>query len=609
MSRLARLLCTLLLGGAALAQPLKQYPLPDPGFEQGGQGWARQKAANVSSDTAVAHTGAASLKLTADDQSHPYVAVAVQGLQGGATYALRAWVRGAQGAPAQVALKIEYYNAKGENTKGFYSQSLTLKGEAWQEISVEPVADPDTVRASLLVRLMSPGQAWLDDVTFAMTKAPEPVTLDPVRAAVAAGHAGEVSATVRLRDPWDRRQPQVAVSGPGGEVPGASAQVTAQPDGLLTLTAKLPALAAGDYALRLSFGGVSGTLKLFAYDLRKPTNLSDSGTLLVAGKPFFPIGAYHVSSTEYQLLADNRFNAVQGGNPASPDDFRKLVETARQAGVMLDVPFYQGGKVAANLPDTLAKVNGFQGHPAVLNWKIIDEPDLRPEIIDEVAGVYRQIRAADPAHPVLLTIASPSSFPFWVNFCDMLQVDPYPLPRNPLTQVSDTVKAAKAVLRPWQHLTAVLQCGWVMDKDKPANQPTYEQALSMVYLALINGAKGIFWYSMHDPGWDLSKTPLWARMRELNAATAEAGKLVTEGQPRPPVAVDNAALQAAAWDLDGRTQVLVTNPTPEPQTATVNLGRSLAACTCLHGDLKTELVDRGVKLSLPAYASATLAVR
>lgn len=197
------------------------------------------------------------------------------------------------------------------------------------------------------------------------------------------------------------------------------------------------------------------------------------------------------------------------------------------------------------------------------------------------------------------------SFPYWVNFCDMLQVDPYPLPRYPLTLVSDTVKAARSVLLPWQNLTAVLQCGWVMDRDKPANQPTYDQALSMVYLSLINGAKGIFWYSMHDPGWDLSKTPLWARMKELNAETLRMGTLVITGQPLPPVTVDNKDVQAAAWQLAAQTQILVTNPTDKPQTATLKLAREVTVCKS-QGASQATVVDRAIKITLPAYGSDTL---
>ena len=109
-------LLPMLLVAMCLAQPLKEWPLPNPGFEQGLQGWALVKATNASNDTAVGHTGAASLKLAADDQSHPYVAQAVKDLQGGATYALRVWARGVKGGQADprhisTAVRCHFWNA------------------------------------------------------------------------------------------------------------------------------------------------------------------------------------------------------------------------------------------------------------------------------------------------------------------------------------------------------------------------------------------------------------------------------------------------------------------------------------------------------------------
>jgi hypothetical protein len=114
---------------------------------------------------------------------------------------------------------------------------------------------------------------------------------------------------------------------------------------------------------------------------------------------------------------------------------------------------------------------------------------------------------------------------------------------------------------------------------------------------------------MHDPGWDLSKTPLWARMKELNDETARMGKLVTTTRPMGVVKIDNKDLQAAAWQTDVDVQVLVTNPTDKPQTGTFKLPVPAMACKCLHGVAEIEIVERAVKVSLPAYGSSTLAVQ
>jgi len=334
-----------------------------------------------------------------------------------------------------------------------------------------------------------------------------------------------------------------------------------------------------------------------------------SGTLLVDGKLFFPILIYHVGAREYPQLAAQGFNAVQGAAASDVAGHTQALDAARQAAIMSDVPLYVNCKVAANLPLSLQKIAATKDHSAVLDWKIIDEPDLRPDVIDEVADTYRQLKQADPQAPILLTIASSASFPYWIHFCDMLQVDPYPIPRYPLTLVSDTVKAAVAVKQPWQHVTAVLQCGWVSNTDgTPANQPTYDQALCMVYLALIQGAKGIGWYSMHDPGWDLSKTPLWARFKELNEATAALGRIVLSDEPLA-ARVTGENVQAGAWRHEGRTYLLVTNPKGEARSASVKFDQPVTACESLTGAADAHIAEGAVQINLPPYTSHTLAVR
>ncbi|MEN6304329.1 MAG: carbohydrate binding domain-containing protein, partial [Armatimonadia bacterium] len=118
MRLLSVTLFAVLLVSVCCAQVPKEWPVANPGFEQGLQGWAAVKAENASIDKAVSHTGVTSLKLAAEDQFHPYVAQGVKELLGGATYSLKVWARGVKGGKAQATLKIEYYNAKGENTKG-----------------------------------------------------------------------------------------------------------------------------------------------------------------------------------------------------------------------------------------------------------------------------------------------------------------------------------------------------------------------------------------------------------------------------------------------------------------------------------------------------------
>ena len=598
--------CLLLSASAAFAaEPPKALPLANAGFEQEMQGWAVGAfAAQTSLDKDVKHGGAAALRIKCEDGKAPFAAQVATGLNGGATYSFRVWYRGVKGGKGDAALKIEFYNDKKENTSGHYARQAAGSDE-WRLLVVEAQADPDATRASLLLRLFGPGEVWFDDAEFVQAKEPPAITIAPVRVAQSPGEKGEVRLKLRVFGEQSAADPAILLEGPHGTVKGVSARITTREGRVSEAVVSLPALSPGGYTLKATVPAGSGECRLFVPPARRrPANLSETGTLLVGGKPFFPIGIYHVGPLEYPLLAATGFNCVQGAGGGDVSTFKNSLDAAQKAGILVDVPFYVNGQVGKNMATSLKVIRECADHPAVLNWKIIDEPDLRPDVVDEVPVAYEQLKEADPAHPLLLTIASWPSFTYWANFCDILQIDPYPIPSQPLTMVSDYTKEAKKVLQPWQNLTAVLQSGWL--PGPPSNQPTNAQARAMVYLALIHGAKGIFWYSMHDPGWDLSKTPLWERFKDLNEETARLGQIVMSGEPLAGTRCENEALHAAVWSEAGKIRVLVTNPGKDAQAGTLSLPRPAPTLKVIRGEGTASVKDGAIALSLPAIGSVLL---
>jgi hypothetical protein len=67
------------------------------------------------------------------------------------------------------------------------------------------------------------------------------------------------------------------------------------------------------------------------------------------------------------------------------------LEEAQRAGLRVDVPLYVGGMVGQNLGLSLQKITAYARQPAVLSWKIIDEPDLRTGVMDEVPAAYTRL--------------------------------------------------------------------------------------------------------------------------------------------------------------------------------------------------------------------------
>ena len=603
------LMVTLMTAAASFAQaPQPEIPLNNPGFES-DEGWGIHFPDFTAYDDAQARTGDRSLRISdPDGQKAPFASQVVTELEGGATYTFTVWYRGTAedvGPGWRAALKMEYYNDEGENTYGKYAQGNEHTSGEWRQIELTAEAPPDTTRVTLLVRLFGAGTVWFDDAAFALAAPPPVVSLAPQRHLLEPGE-NTVSFTARVLEPLDAEAApiRIMVYEDEGEQIEADVALEQREDGLWTVTLTLPELAQGTYRVESNLGQTPGQMAYLFVPLtdRKPEGLSDTGTILVEGEPFFPIGLYHVSVSHYPMLAEAGFNCVQGVSPNNLEAFGAALDACLENGLTMDVPLYGGMKVQENMEASLAGIAAYADHPAVMCWKSIDEPDLRPGMPKEVAEAYITLKEADPVNPIELTLCQPPGFGYWANFCDIMQVDPYPIPNQPLTMVSDWVDTAMAGLEPWQNLTAVLQSGW---KHTPFNQPTPEQARSMVYLALIHGAKGIFWYSFRDPGWELDKTPLWEHFPAINAETMALSMPVMLGEADERVTVASAddVVHWRAWEYDGKTWLMMTNPLEEPVTATVDAGGLCTVCD-LHGE-GLEEIDGTISVDLPGYGSET----
>lgn len=566
----------------------KALPVANAGFEENLTSWAVLPAFKGQIEVVdnPVHSGNKALKIDATGKlNSPFVAQSIGGLTGGAVYQFSAWAILAPGSPAvTAAIKMEAYSEAGSTGELYSSKKLTADGE-WTKITVQQRVSGDTNRATVLLRVFGDGVIIFDDATFEeIGYAPDLTIIGPSRLTTAPQNSFKSTYELILREPWKKADlPKMTATISSLDeadnppdlknIPAVVAR--GDKDNQLKATITIPGLKAGSYGVQFQTQGEESLKTVYpAYIFttladRKPTALTQDGTILWNGKPFFPIGMYHPGGEDsYKLLAQNGFNAVQGAAVLDLDQFKASLDLAQKYGLAVDVPLYNGMKVKDNLANSLEKVKRFADHPAILDWKIFDEPHIHPDggVAIDIPSAYRALKAADPNHPIELTLNSAATQQFWVNFCDIVQPDSYPLPRFPVTQVSDMAKGAKSFMQPWQNLSFVLQSGWVADLS---NQPSVAQARSMVYLALINGAKGIWWYSMHDPGWDLTKSPLWPHMKDINAEVKVLSDPLMLGDD-VPLQISNKNVQASAKRYEGKLYVLVTNPTDDAGDVTLS---------------------------------------
>lgn len=608
MHRLVLCLLILLPLGAFAAEKPVPVPLKNAGFEEGLKEWAEEAEALaevMKADSDSFRAGKNSLWLQGGPGQSPMVSQKAEGIEPGAQYAVRIWYKGALEGESCAALRLEFEGPQGQILGGHHVRRLADK-EQWQQLAVEAQAPAETAAARVYLRVLGNTEVWFDDVEMIRVKAAPALVGAPARLAFVAGQPGKAQLTVTAREdlPEDLK-PQLTALGPNVKPVALTGELTRQDARTYTGEISFASLPQGTTTWRAKFGSNAAEGRFFAtLPERKPKALTDQGIFQLRGNPFFPIGIYHAASGDYPLLYERGFNSVQGVGTNNSGVSRSAVAQAEQSKLAVQMPLHTGGMVGANLTASQGKLQFFAKSQSVLMWKIADEPDQHFEIMDEVPETYLRLKQKEALRPLGLAVADPAAFPYWANFCDVLEVPVFPLPGQPLGLVGERIAAARAALQPWQGLVAVLQAGWVPDNS---NQPTLQQARVMVYQALINGAKGIFWYALRDAGWQLTDSPLWGQFKELNEETARLGDFITTS-PMAQVESDNPKLQAAAWPVGERLHVLLVNPEAEAQAATLKLPRAADRAEVVKGQAEVEVKEGALVVKVEAGTAVHLVI-
>jgi hypothetical protein len=284
---------------AGIASPLAAAPIviSNADFEDGLTGWVvpSKYAARIASTSDTPHAGEKAVQIdVAADAEEPYLFAEISPIQGSATYRWSAFARRAVGGDGgKAGVKIEFYNARGENTSGVWFRKPLESAGSWMPLAVTAQADPDSVRAMLLLGASGVGAVAFDTAALEQTSlAPTLRILDPLRLAVRSNTAPPAKFTVAFQEKPAPAPPfaMEVLGGPRRLKQDARSQTLDAKT--FSLTTRIPSLAAGIYTADVLSGALrSGTpAQLFATPLlRKPARLDTAGAALRRGKSFFPI--------------------------------------------------------------------------------------------------------------------------------------------------------------------------------------------------------------------------------------------------------------------------------------------------------------------------------
>jgi hypothetical protein len=546
-------------------------------------------------DSAVKHSGATSLKYKNEDPNLYILATQQLGAAPGTAYRVSAWIKteGVEGPDSGGAtLALEWKDAEGHFLGGFYPKGLTGTRD-WQMLNQTSPRSPSnvaTVTVVCYVRKGSVGTAWFDDVCVepVRQKGWSVTMLEPAFRGRLDG-CKAVKAVVRLPDDTLREGSwlDLTLDGPGGAAKRTYKGLAEKQETELPVGDR----PAGSYTFTVEWLGADGaSLGKHQEKLRMGDKLSqvsrlDGSTLLVRGRPFFPLGAYDSygwveSETPARLkdIADAGFNCVipYGILSGSLQDVRSYLDAADKLGLKVIVSVKDLYRHARLLPKSFegqtdpaamltAVVKGVRTHPALLGWYVNDESG--PEHYEALKANYDLILSLDPDHACYAVINQPESAYEYVGTADVIGVDPYPVPGAPLTLVTDWMRGAKETGRPIWTVTQIFNKS-DYQPGTSLRDPTLREMRTMAFLAIANGASGLMMYSYHNVKSHDSFGKRWAEVKKVCDEVRALEPALLRGKP---VELAGSGGCRKAWEADGRLYVLLVNPSDAAVKCTVTL--------------------------------------
>lgn len=282
----------------------------------------------------------------------------------------------------------------------------------------------------------------------------------------------------------------------------------------------------------------------------------------------FPIGIYGVESPEdLPIVKEAGFDSFVAEGPLP-----ELAEPARALGLrMLAAPEPSGPAPSRRWP--------------VDAWYLADEPDVNGVSPEALAGMSRRARAWDAPRAQVFTLGEGAQAARYGGLGDIVMLDWYPVPHLKLDSVADQLDAARRSLPPGKPLWMVLQAfDWRGEAQKdPAKPrvgrfPDHAEIRFMSHLAIIHGARGLFFFSFRRNGEALPARPeLWQAVSRVSRELRILQPILEHGREISSPLAKEAGFESKAWRYRGRTYLIAANRTGKSAALPEELRKSWRA--------------------------------
>jgi hypothetical protein len=589
-------------------------------FSQGTVGWAIPSCFAID-PTTLAPNGAASLELTNPATCSKYTPIALNSLTvaGGQLYTLSGQIK------TENFTGLKSYDGAIFDLFG-YGDSPVMSGTTdWSTTTLQHVPVASGERSSVRLQTygaVTTGDAWFANLSLQQEIPPglQMFLLYPNYRGLMFSDQSQVASmdlTITALAGTALSSLQVVINATDADGNIVASQTFAPESAEFTTTLDMTSLPLGTYQLAGILEDSSGNLLIAQspYAIVKldaslragmkawidPANLAH----FIDGNAHFVLGIYDTTGysdspsyyvTELATIAQAPINMIINyyiTNAPTPAIIA-YTTAMKQFGIAFlpDVSdFY-----SPNLPTNLAKEFGTENQDtlisdyaaalssdtSVVGYYVQDEPliSLQPETFHQ----YSLIKASDPSGFNLAVLNHPLDLPLWKDSVDVLGVDPYPITDatgNDLAEVADRTRAAYQAGLGARPVWTVIQ---FFQMNLESAWPTQQQLHDMSWMAIVEGANGLFYWEYGLRGLYEVKDPVEhaALYQELINVTTEIKSL----EPvllSPDAAVITANSEAGTVftktkvDSGGTRYLFSYNYTASPVTAEFTLAQPAAS--------------------------------
>ena len=458
-----------------------------------------------------AHTGTKSVDLYTEDGSKDAIGIRyLTGLVEGATYQVSTWLMN----PSELKIDMGYWmHWCSEET---YSHDTTVQlgqekprwsvvpNQTWAEYRAEFVVPKGAKSAMLYFRhRLCPGSIFMDDVEIYMVKGPGAIRANTDEVFYyTEWETGKVTCEPHyLMGDRTKARAEFNFLGLNNEVLHSATITDLSHHVDYEFPTSLMAQKGERYHVSMKVYDDKGELvqeelfPVFRYD--RPTYLGADGIFRKNGKevPFIMGSGLNMNVIDQHPEKGGITVAqLNADNPKLGFTQKERLDAYYAQGMFVILNLYSGVKSGGH-PDQIDTarriVEENKDHPALLGYKLIDEPYQKNISDEEMIAGYKMVRDLDPDHPVYIDDSPAGSYSWLFRYCDIFECDYYSGSPSNQTNVMDQVMEASKGRKPFSVLLQFFQ--------QVGYFPTLDQLRHMTYQAFFSGAYG---YSYHTLGVD-----------------------------------------------------------------------------------------------------------